>query len=130
MLDEENYASWTSLFNPTSRFQGSWDKGSKIIFLGDDDSGNTGGMIAKIAENIPGRFVSIEYLGVIQDGKEVFGGPEVEKWAGGYEKYSFFDQGGKTTVVVETDVYHEYETYFQDTWPRALEQLKNICENI
>ncbi len=30
------YEQWTALFNPTSTYEGTWNKGSKILFLGTD----------------------------------------------------------------------------------------------
>ena len=47
------YEQWTSLFNPTSTYEGSWDKGNKILFIGVDEKGEKGGMVSRIAENIP-----------------------------------------------------------------------------
>ena len=35
------YKEWTSLFNPTSTYEGSWDKGSKMLFVGVDEKGET-----------------------------------------------------------------------------------------
>ncbi|HAT91747.1 MAG TPA: tungsten formylmethanofuran dehydrogenase, partial [Sphingobacterium sp.] len=34
MLDKETYKQWTSAFNPSSDFEGIWDKGQKIHFTG------------------------------------------------------------------------------------------------
>ena len=31
---KSTYEAWTALFNPTSTFEGSWNKGNKILFLG------------------------------------------------------------------------------------------------
>ena len=42
MLDDKTYSEWTSVFNPTSHFKGSWEKGSKILFLGTDHDGTPG----------------------------------------------------------------------------------------
>ena len=36
---KSTYEQWTSLFNPTSTYKGSWGKGSKILFLGVDEKG-------------------------------------------------------------------------------------------
>jgi len=72
MLNAKTCREWIILFNPTSRFEGSWEKGSKILFLGSDEQGNEGGMVSRIKENIPNRFISIEHHGVIADGKEVY----------------------------------------------------------
>ncbi len=129
MLEEKTYSEWTSLFNPASRYEGSWEKGSRILFIGEDPEGNKGGMVSRIRENIPNRYVSIEHFGVLQGEKEITSGPEVEKWAGGLEDYSFEETNGKTLVMVDVDVTEEYKGYFEETWPKALNRLKELCEN-
>lgn len=124
----ETYKQWTAVFNPSSTYKGNWEKGSKILFIGTDENGKTGGMISEIAENIPNKFVSIRHFGVLQDEKEITEGPEVEKWAGGLENYSFEEMNGVTIVSVETDTIEEYTNYFEEHWPKALEKLKEIVE--
>lgn len=37
--DIKTYEHWTSAFNPTSTYEGSWEKGSKILFVGFDENG-------------------------------------------------------------------------------------------
>lgn len=129
MLDEKLFSEWTKEFNPSSYYKGSWGKGSKIVFLGaDSESGETGGMVSRIKENIPSKFVSIEHLGIVQKGKEITSGPEVEGWAGAMEDYTFTEQNGKTLVSVDVDVNQEYKSYFTETWPKALNTLKALCE--
>ena len=34
---KSTYEQWTALFNPTSTYEGSWDKGNKILFIGVDE---------------------------------------------------------------------------------------------
>jgi uncharacterized protein YndB with AHSA1/START domain len=128
MTDNKSYSEWTSVFNPTSRFEGSWEKNTKMIFLGDEENGRTMGMIAKIAENIPDRFICLEYIGMIKNGEEVFCGKEVEEWLGGNEKYIFEDQDGRTLLRIEVDADEKFIGYFKETWPKALQKLKSICE--
>ncbi len=128
MLDEKHFAEWTSVFNPNSQFKGSWEKGSKILFLGIDTDGSIGGMVARIKENIPNKFVSIKYFGVIQNNKEIISGPEIEGWTGALENYSFTEMNGKTLLAVDLDSNLEFMAYFKDTWPKALNKLKDICE--
>ncbi|NJO69915.1 MAG: hypothetical protein HC830_12095 [Bacteroidetes bacterium] len=128
MIDAKSYSAWTAAFNPTSRFEGTWDKGASIRFLGTDQDGSVGGMISRIRENIPNKFISIEHLGMITGDKEITSGPEVESWAGALENYSFREENGKTILAVDTDSNEEFETYFKDTWPLALQKLKEICE--
>jgi hypothetical protein len=54
--DKSTYQYWTSAFNPTSTYEGSWEKGSKIHFVGTDENGKKGGMVSEIAENKPAEF--------------------------------------------------------------------------
>lgn len=126
--NKKTYEAWTALFNPTSTYEGNWEKGSKIMFVGSDEQGNVGGMIAKIAENIPHKFISIEHYGILENGKEIIDGPKVENWAGALENYSFSEHNGATSVTVEVDTNDEYFNYFNETWPKALNKLKEICE--
>lgn len=129
MLGEQTYKQWTAEFNPTSYFEGSWEKGSKILFLGTDKEGKKGGMVSKIKENIVNEFVSIEHLGFVMDGKEVFEGPYVESWAGALENYTFIVENGNTKLLVDMKGgTGEYNAYFIETWPKALKKLKSICE--
>jgi len=116
----DTYNQWTAEFNPTSTYEGTWEKGSKIYFTGTDENGNRGGMVSEIADIIPYRFVSIRHYGILDGENEITEGPDVEKWAGGLENYSFNEQDGQTTVTVETDVDGDYLDYFNSTWPRAL----------
>jgi len=128
LIDSKHYTEWTSAFNPTSHYIGSWEKGSKIQFLGTDEKGNMGGMVSRIKENIPNKFVSIEHLGIIQNGKEITTGADVESWTGALENYSFTQKNDTTLFEVDADANQEFKAYFFETWPKALDKLKAICE--
>lgn len=128
MLDEKTYPKWTSVFDPSSRYEGSWEKGSKILFLGTNEKGENMGMYSMIRENIPAKFVSIEHMGIIKDNEEVDSGIEAGEWTGGFENYSFSEKDGKSIVEVEVDSPISYKDYFEKIWPLALEKLKQLCE--
>ena len=132
--NKATYEQWTALFNPTSTYEGSWEKGNKILFLGVDTKGERGGMVCRIAINIPNQFVSIQHYGLLKGEKEITEGPEVEKWANGFENYTFEESAtadGKpttTTVTVDLDTTEEFVAYMNQHYPKALEKLKEICE--
>lgn len=128
MLESETFKQWTSEFNPTSRYEGSWKKGSKILFLAEGEDGKTSGMVSRIKENRPNEFVSIEHLGMLENGKEITEGEKVEAFAGALEEYTFTPKDGSTTVHVRMDTTPEWEPYFKSTWPKALKTLKDIVE--
>lgn len=126
--NKATYEQWTYLFNPTSTYEGTWEQGSKILFIGVDQQGEKGGMVSRIAENIPNTFVSIQHYGLYQAGKEITEGPDVEKWANGYENYSFEEHNGSTTITVNLDTTDDFIDFMNDTYPKALDKLKEICE--
>jgi len=125
LTDKSTYEAWTAAFNPTSSYEGNWEKGSKIHFVGVDENGQKGGMVSRIADHIPHRFVSIQHIGLLQGGQEVLDGPDVEKWANGFENYTYEENNGSTTVTVDLDAIDEFAGYFEETYPKALEKLKN-----
>ena len=126
--NKSTYEQWTSLFNPTSTYEGSWDKGNKMLFIGVDEKGEKGGMVSRIVENNPNRYVSIQHYGLIKADKEITEGPEVDKWANGFENYTFEENDGITKVTVDLDTTDDFVDYMEKTYPKALEKLKEICE--
>lgn len=128
LSDKSTYEFWTKTFNPTSTYEGNWEKGSKILFVGFDEKGKRGGMVSMVEENIPGVFVSARHYGFIDGDKEVTTGEMVENWAGGHENYRFQEEKGITTVIVEIDMVDDHIGYFQEKYPKALEKLKEISE--
>src|SRR5690606_11358293 len=99
-----------------------------IRFVSISDDGSSGGMVSRIKHHIPNRFVSIEHLGFVDKGVEITSGPEIEGWAGAMENYIFTEKDGKTLLTVNTDTNAQYKEYFQESWPRALAKLKELCE--
>lgn len=129
MLDKATFRQWTAVFNPDSHYEGSWEKGSEIYFLATEEDGTKSGMVSRIKENRPNEFVSIEHQGVVKHGKEIQEGKSTLGFAGAMENYHFTAKGTQTEVRVEAEVPEEWKEYFTETWPKALEKLKAICEN-
>lgn len=128
MLEDKTYREWTEVFSPGSHYVGSWDKGSKILFLGPNEQGIMGGMVSRIKENRLYEYISIEHLGVVQEGKEDTTSDEIKQWAGSFENYTFKDKNGKTELLVDVDINDEYREMFEGLWPKALQKLKEIAE--
>lgn len=129
MLDDASYREWTRAFNDGGYYKGSWAKGSKILFLGPDpETGKDGGMVSRIAENRPYEFISIEHLGIVQNGVEDTTSEAARKWTPAYENYTLKEQDGATEVLVDVDMEEEHVEMFKKMWPDALERLKAIGE--
>ncbi len=128
MLDEDTYRVWTEVFMPGSHYIGDWSKGSKILFLAPGEKGELSGMVSRIKENRPYEYISIEHLGVVQDGKEDTSIEAAKQWAGALENYTFKEKDGTTEVLVDLDSADEYKEMFQGIWPKALQKLKELAE--
>jgi hypothetical protein len=128
LKNKATYEYWTAAFNPTSTYEGSWDKGNKMRFVGVDENGKKGGMASEVLEHKPAEFVSIKHYGFVDGDNEITTGELVEKWAGGKENYSFKESHGTTLLTIDIDVIEEYLDYFNDKYPKALDKLKEISE--
>ncbi|WDF67932.1 SRPBCC domain-containing protein [Sphingobacterium oryzagri] len=128
MLSRDTYRQWTAVFDPSSDYEGGWNKGEKIYFFGSSENGERSGMVAEIEENIPDSFVSIRHMGCFTAGQEITSGPEVAEWAGALENYFFTETDGNTQLRVELDSVEQYADHFNETWPRALQKLKELSE--
>lgn len=124
MLGDEGYRQWTRVFAEGSYFEGSWEAGSRIRFLGPSGEG----MVSEIAESRPHEFLSIRHLGEVKHGVEDTESEEVRSWAPAYENYTFEAVSEGTLLVVDQDVTADWEQYLKDTWPKALALLKQLCE--
>jgi hypothetical protein len=124
MIGTETYKHWTSAFFEGSYFDGSWEKGQRIRFLG--PSGD--GLISEIAENRPGEFISIRHLGYIANGVEDTSSESIRAWTPAYENYTFAATPTGTTLTIDQDVTDAFESDMVEAWPKALAKLKALCE--
>lgn len=128
MIAEKTYKLWTAPFSPSSSFEGAWEKGNHIRFIGVDENGVKGGMIAEVMDIIPAKFVSLRHYGMVSGDTIITEGPEVEGWQNARENYSFAENNGITTVTIDIDVMEDHLDFFDKTWPMALDKLKELSE--
>ncbi len=129
MLDDASYREWTKVFNSGSRYEGGWDQGGEIRFLGAGEDGSLGGMIATVEENRPHEFLSLRYTGQIVDGVDDTTSDAAKTFIGSHETYAFKEADGVTTVDVELDSEEEFVAEFNAAWPLALARLKDLAES-
>lgn len=129
MLSDATYREWTNAFSEGSYFRGSWEKGSKILFLGPDpETGVDGGMVSRIAENRLHEFISIEHVGILRGGVEDTTSEEATKWTPAFENYIFTEKDGVTELSIEMDSLEENADMFDQMWPLGLKKLKELAE--
>jgi uncharacterized protein YndB with AHSA1/START domain len=125
LWDDQNYRHWVSVFCEGSYAISDWQEGSKIYFL--DQNGS--GMNSLVAINQPFETMLFRHMGELKEYVEL---PETEAskaWSGAEERYELKTNNGITNVTVTIDLVEKYIDYFNETFPKALEQLKGIAES-
>lgn len=125
LWDDKTYRMWAGVFSPGSYAVTDWKEGSKTIFT----SAEGEGMVSTIAKNIPNEFLSIKHLGMIKNGVEDLDSEETKKWSGAMENYTLKETEGVTELSVSMDTVEDYADYFNETFPKALEKVKELSES-
>ena len=130
LWSDAGYREWTSAFTGSSHAVSDWKEGSKILFL--DDKGE--GMVSRIVSRKPNQYMSFKHLGIVRPvGVEDTESEEVKAWGDAYENYTLQEDNTSTTLIVEFTVAGMPEDmlgYFMDTWPKALQKLKELAEKL
>ncbi len=121
---DETYSAWTSAFSEGSCAVTDWKKGSKVLFM----DGKGSGMVSRIDDLVPNEFMSFQHLGEVKDGVEDTTSERVQQWAGGRENYTLNIVGNTTELVTELDMPAEFKDYFMNTFPLALQKVKELSE--
>jgi hypothetical protein len=124
MFDDTGFRNWSSAFCDGSYYEGRWQQGEPIRFL--SPSGD--GMVATIAKLEPLKCVSIKHMGFVVAGKDDLSSEQVTRWAPAFENYYFQTLDAGTELKVEQEIDPSYEQFMTDKWPKALQKLKNLCE--
>ena len=117
---DENYRNWCSVFHEGSHYKSDLKKGSDIFFLGP----NGDGMFAVIEKMIPFEKMYILHQGeVIKSINQpaVYGDDAIEN-------YDLIEENGITTLSVVLNTEENYIQYFSNTFPKALNVVKQIAE--
>jgi len=121
---EHTYLRWASAFSDDSQVQTDWQEGSKALFVNSDGDG----IASKIIKSELGRCMLIRHTGMINKGIEDYTSEKSKEWAGAEESYFLQEVEGHTELLVEADTTDEYEDFFSNTWPKALQIIKSLSE--
>lgn len=120
----DTYPKWTRVFSEDSRAITDWQEGSKVHFL----NGKGDGMYSEIEMRIENELMSIHHLGAVKDGVEQPDSEETQKWGDAYEIYNLEPDDDGTILTVDLDTVEEFKGYFNETFPKALNIIKELSE--
>ncbi|MCX2681567.1 SRPBCC domain-containing protein [Galbibacter sp. EGI 63066] len=124
LWNDKSYREWSSAFCEGSHAVTDWEEGSKVLFL--DNNGS--GMYSKIAQCTTNEFMSFEHQGIVKDGVEQPQDRQTKEWAGAKEEYRLSGSNGETLLEVRMHSDNEWAGYFNKTFPKALERVKQLSE--
>lgn len=129
MMDKSIYNDWAKAFSPGSTYKidSEWKKGAHIIFYDPTNKGGTK-VIVEVFE--PYKQVLVKHIDMVDvDGKSTELDDIMKKWIGSTEEYRFIeDDDTNTTLEITIQTDEAFQDMFDDSWPKALELFKAICE--
>ncbi len=126
MLEPETYRKWANAFSPESQYRGEWRQGTYMEFI----DPNRGGTKALLESVVPSSEIHARHVAVLdKDGNEDSESDTAKQWIGSTESYSLVETSGVTILTVVTKTDPSFEPMFAECWPKALEQLKALCES-
>jgi len=129
IVNDAKYRFWADEFHPGSFFEGGWNEGDTIHFLGPDEEGNVSGMASEIAKSIYPEHISIRPKGIVSNGQEDTTSDEAKKWSNFLENYTLQKVDAQATrFIVDIETSEEWAPMFAEMWPKALKKLKALSE--
>lgn len=125
MTGPDTYKEWVGVAFPGSRYEGTWEEGTEIRFVGDDGSGT----LARLTHVEPNRVAESEHIAILRKGGTVdTTSEEARNWTGMRENYYLEEIDGGTRIRVEMHVRPEWKEMFDESFPTILTKLKEMCE--
>jgi len=122
LWQDETFREWAGIIDPETYMVGELKEGNEVQFI----SAHGGyGVTSLVEALIPHEFLLLRHSADTQES----GTKEREdEWTGGKEAYSLKEENGTTTLTVIFDVPEEMETMFHESYPLALERIKQLAE--
>lgn len=120
LWDDISYRQWTSAFQEGSFYVGTWEEKSIVKFL----DPNNNGMYSQVLKNDPNKEMVFLHLGEIYDGVEV-----PQDWGDATESYILEETEDGTKLIARIKTSEEFKVFFEDKFPNALQNVKNLSEN-
>lgn len=120
LWDDMSYRQWTSAFTEGSFYIGTWEEDSMMKFF----DPNNNGMYSRVLKNNPNKEMTFLHLGEIYDGVEV-----PQDWGDATESYLLEETEDGTKLTAKINTSEEFKGFFEDKFPNALQNVKNLAEN-
>ena len=120
LWNDETYRKWTATFIKGSYIEGELREGEEVRFLTPGEHGLFG-IVEKL---VPYKTMHFKHFGEVLDGisQDITFGDE------GIENYDLEEIENGTRLIITINTTEEFITYFTNSFPRALDAIKEIAE--
>lgn len=125
LWNKQSYTQWTAPFCEGSHYSGEMKQGNRIQFLSPENDG----MYSDVIIFKPNENVMFRHIGEVKNGKELPLDEKTEQWTGAYENYILNEKNGVTQLTAEIDLTPEHIKYFEESFPKAMQKIKELAEN-
>jgi len=122
LWDDKTLREWASIIDPETYMVGELKEGNEVQFI----SAHGGyGVTSLVEAMIVNEFVLLRHQADTQKNGTV---QREKQWTGGHESYVLVEKDGITRLSVTFDMPLELEETFNETYPKALNRIKELAE--
>lgn len=128
LTDKSVYPDWAKAWGDGMKYEGEWKKGGYMSYF-DNSQGGT----KVIFEDLrPNEYIKAKHIAMVNpDNIEVeLSDDMMKKWIGSLEEYYFKEEGDHATkleIIMTVD--EAFQEMFDNSWPKALNYFKEVCES-
>jgi hypothetical protein len=125
LWSDTTYRQWAAAFCEGTYAISDWNEGDKIHFL--TSSGD--GMYGFIESKQENKYMAFKHIGELKNFKEMPIDEETQVWTGAMETYRLTSTTTGTLLETTMDCLEQYAGYFENSFPKGLELVKQLSEN-
>jgi uncharacterized protein YndB with AHSA1/START domain len=124
LWQDKTFREWAGIIDPGTYMLGELKEGGEIQFISAE---NGYGVTSTVTKLVPGEFALLTHTADTQDfGKRL----RETDWTGTEESYSLSEKDGVTTLTVAFELPEKMEEYFKTTYPKVLDRIKELAEQL
>jgi reverse gyrase len=124
LWENESYREWASVFCDGTYAVSDWKEGDVVHFL----SPGGMGINSIILKRVDDEYMAFKHLSEIKEYKVLSTDESQEGWSGAMETYRLISTENGTLLEATMDMVEKYTDYFEETYPKAFEKIKELSE--
>lgn len=120
LFTQDENKNWPSAVNEGTCFEGTWEEGSVMRFLDDENNG----MYNSVEKNIPNKELIMKHLGWIYDGEL-----SPQDWEDSTVTYLLESNENGTLLTGKINALDEFVDFFNSKYPSNFEKVKKLSES-